>query len=318
MREALTTPFGRHRPHRAGWGSLGDHRVALAAVLCLLLFPQRPALGDEEALDVARQVWFVNHFLAVKNVSYGSRRKPFHIARIPEKGKAKSYALERHLNNDYPEGALRARDLVIFRSGKLRGTGILVDVFRDPRRPLEFSIWLPALRKVRRHSEPDQGDAWGGSLFTYGDVYLRKPEDERHELVGEEIFEECLGTVEEGVKGAPPPFCAAKGRPVWRLRSHTRFADWWYDYRETLVDRETFADYRSIYYKNGKAVKVIDKAWRSMGLEDPRGQYWLYWYGKDLRDGRQGLAWAAREQIRWNRKVDPRLWSLATLRRLSR
>lgn len=289
----------------------------LAVLLPALLSAVAAAEGDE-ARRIARNVWFVNHFMAVENVSYGSRRDPFHVANLQEKGKAKVYALERHLNNAWKEGGLRARDLVIFRSGKLRGTGILVDIPRDTKRPLGFSIWLPALRKVRRHTEPDQGDAWGGSLFTYGDIYLRRPEDERHELLGEETFEGCLGMVERELKGAPPASCVPRGRPVWRLRSHTRFENWWYDYRETLVDRETFADYRSVYYKDGKPVKVIDKDWRSMGLEDARGQYWLYWYGKDPRDGREGLAWAGREQIRWNREVNPKLWSLVTLRRLSR
>lgn len=301
---------------------MGSRRVNSKGLWCW--FAVLPAVGmawgEEriEAREIAENVWFVNHFFAVRNISYGSRRNPFHVANLPPRGKVKRYTLERHLNNDYDEGDVRARDLVIFRSGKLRGTGILVDIPKDAKRPMSFAIWLPALRKVRRHAEPDQADAWGGSLFTYGDIYLRRPEDEYHELLGTERFDGCLGLPGKPLQGLPEPSCEAEGRPVWRLRSTTRFANWWYDYREVLVDKRTYADYRSIYFKNGEPIKIIDKDWRSMGLADPRGQYWLYWYGRDLRSGLEGVAWVTREQVVWNREVDPGLWSLGTLRRLSR
>ena len=65
----------------------------------------------------------------------------------------------------------------------------------DDRKSQSYSIWLPSLRKIRRHAEPAQNDAWGGSPFTYGDIYLRKPKHETHELIGEERFPKCLRTL---------------------------------------------------------------------------------------------------------------------------
>ena len=267
--------------------------------------------------QIAEHVYFVNHFFAVNNVSYGGKRHPMRLINLPAGGTPQNYKLERHLNNNYDQGDVRARDLVIFRSGKLRSTGILVDIYRDDERPLGFSVWLPALRKIRRHAEPDPADTWGGSVFTYGDVYLRKPEDERHTLLGKVAFPSCLHMLEPALE-ALQPSCDMKGKAVFLLRSVHRIPNWWYDHRDQYIDTQTYADYRAEYYKEGRLIKVIDKDWRSMQLDDPRAQYWRYWYGKDLRSGSEGLAWVNEGQVRWNQKVNKGLWSLATLRRLSR
>ncbi len=285
----------------------------------LLFLSMLPALvSGDPALDIARDIHFVNHFLAVDNISYGDRRHPMQLLNQPPRGRGHHFTLERHLNNRYDKGDIRARDLVIFRSGKLRSTGILVDIYKDSKRPLGFSIWLPALRKIRRHAEPDPADAWGGSVFTYGDIYLRRPSDERHELLGEVEFPDCLGSIRNRSLSTPAPWCEVRGRRVLKLRSYPRRSGWWYDWRDQYVDPVTHADYRSEYFKEGRRIKVIDKAWKSMDLADPRGQYWLYWYGEDLRTGARGLAWVAEDQVAWNREVRDSLWSLATLRRLSR
>ena len=101
------------------------------------------------------------------------------------------------------------------------------------------------------------------------------------------------------------PSCEARGKEVYHLRSVNRSANWWYDCRAE-------------YYRDGKLIKVIDKDWRSMELADPRAQYWRYWYGRDLRSGGEGLAWVKEGQVSWNDRVSRNLWSLATLRKLSR
>lgn len=241
------------------------------------------------------------------------------------KGGYRMMRLVRHLNNDYHDGIVRARDLAIFRSGKLRGTGILVTDYVDSSRQLSFSVWLPALRKIRRHAEPDQRDSWGGSLFTYGDIYLRHPDDERHEMLEAAPFPECLQPMalpetlrNRYIREPPQPRCDLKGRPMLRLKSSTRFADWWYDYRIIWVDPQSFADYRSEYFKNGEKIKIIDKDWRTMKLEDPRAQYWLFWSGRHLLDGREAMAFIPEGDVYWNENVDPRLWSESTLRRIKR
>ncbi len=289
----------------------------LLLLVCLAAVRGVCADTETDPQRIAENVYFVNHFFALDNISYGNQRHPMQLLNLPSGGKAQRYKLERHLNNVYEQGDIRARDLVIFRSGKLRSTGILVDIYKEEQRPLSFAIWLPALRKIRRHAEPDPADVWGGSVFTYGDIYLRKPEDERHQLLGTVPFADCLGMIEE-ISGTPAPACDMRGRPVFHLRSFSRQDNGWYDYRDQYIDMDSYADYRAEYYKGGKLIKVIDKDWHSMGLADPRAQYWRYWYGRDLRSGSEGLAWVNEGQVRWNQKVNKGLWSLATLRRLSR
>ncbi len=281
-----------------------------------------PLTGEE----VAQQVYFVNHFLALRNARFGDRKRPVVLVDSGGKAGVRVVTLVRYLNNDYgPESPIAFRDLVEFTSGKLKGTGILVTAYKDETRPLAFSVWLPALRKIRRHSQPDQGDHWGGSLFTYGDIYLRRPGDEIHERLESAPFPDCLEPMRfleppknRYLKDLPGARCDLKGKSLLRIRSTTRFTDWWYDYRIQWVDPVTFADYRSVYYKNGKPIKVIDKDWRSMGLKDPRAQYWRFWSGRQLVDGRQGMAFVSQEQVFWNERVKPGFWSEATLRRIRR
>ncbi len=278
-----------------------------------------------DADEIARQVYYVNHFFGVSNVEFGSRKQPLILVNRAANAPAKIYTLERHLNNDYQDEEIRAMDLVIFRSGKLRGTGILVEDYRDPKRSLSFKLWLPALRKIRRHAEPGHGEIWGGGVFTFGDIYLRRPNHETHELLGTENFDGCLESLRAKAKitsryfeQLPEASCISADKKVFKLKSHTLFSDWWYDYRIVSVDTTTFADYRSDYYKNDQLVKRIDKDWQSMDLDDPRNLYWIYWYGHKPGSGQEALAFIKKSAIKWNQQIEPKLWSEKTLRKISR
>jgi hypothetical protein len=102
------------------------------------------------------------------------------------------------------------------------------------------------------------------------------------------------------------------------MRSRPRRSDLGYDERIVWVDVETFADYRAVYYQDGQAVKVIDKSWRSMGLDDPRAQYWVYWYARSEESGQEGMAFVPADAVRWNSDIAPDLWSEQTLRQIRR
>jgi len=283
------------------------------------------AAKELDAVEIARHVDHVNRFAAVRNVSYGGRDEPVVVLDRAATGRLVVNTFERWRRNDYPAGDVTARDLVIFRSGNLRGTGILVTDFSDAAQGRAYAIWLPSLRKVRRFAEPDPADSWGNSNLTYGDIYTRRPEDEAHELLGREAFAECLGVVQladdqrdRHTAWMPEADCSTRGREVYRIRSRPHRSDLGYDERETWVDVETFADYRSVYYRNGEVLKVIDKAWRPMGLEDPRAQYWVYWYARTEGSRQEGMAFVPPDAVRWNTDLDPDLWSERTLRQIRR
>ena len=280
-----------------------------------------------DAKELAEQVYFANHFYAFRNFSIG-RRSGQEMAVLINRdsgGKITRTGVERHLNNGYANEAVKARDLSIFRSGNLRGSGMLVTEYSDDAKSNDYVMWIPALRKVRRFAQPDYKELWGGSVFTFGDVTLRKPMHETHELLGTATFEDCLGAVklEESDKNKymqdlPTAACEHKGKKVYKLKSTTKFKNWWYDYRISYVDTKTFADYRTEYFKNDKKIKVIDRDWGTLGLDDPRALKWNYWYGTTLATGHETWAVIPPSVVRFNEDLDPDLWSESTLRKIKR
>ena len=286
--------------------------------------------GEPTADEIARQVYYANHFLAFNNFSIDSHGMSSAVLiNSDSDGDLSTIAVERHLNNAYDDGdAVRSRDLAIFRSGNLQGTGMLVTDFRDDDRSQSYLVWLPALRKIRRFAEPDHDQAWGGSVFTFGDVTLRKPRHETHELLGKKPFRTCLGVIAD-LEGKPFRYagdmprrsCRHVNKVVYGLKSTTKFENWWYDYRISYIDTESFADYRTLYYKGGELVKVIDRDWgvvEGSGTKDPRALFWKSWYGLELKTGRQSWAVIPQSVIRFNTNEPDRFWSESTLRKIKR
>ncbi len=279
--------------------------------------------GTPTADEIAQQVYFVNHFYALKN--YGITKKGRTVTVLINKAAGKkpsTITLERFLNNDYSGGAVNAMDLAIFRSGKLRGTGMLITDFTDDNKSQSYAIWLPALRKIRRFAEPAHDDAWGGTDFTFGDVTLRKPKDETHELLGTETFNQCLGSI-DGVKvkylpTPPEAACEHKGKTVYKLKSSTKRQNWWYDERVSYIDTKTFADFHTEYFKSGEKIKVIDRDWDTLGLDDPRAQTWGYWYGKTFATGHETWAVIPPKVVKFDQNWKKSKWSEKTLRKIKR
>lgn len=288
-----------------------------------------PSGGDLTADQIMDQVYFVNHFYGFKNYAITKEGRDITVLVIKSEGKRPTTnTLERYLNNEYaPDNPIKAQDLAIFRSGKLRGTGMLITDYQDDAKSQSYMIWLPALRKIRRFAEPAHDDAWGGSDFTFGDVALRKPFHETHELLGTETFDDCLGYMAIAddeqtryTKDLPKSgACDHKGKEVYKVKSTTNFENWWYDYRVTYIDTQSFADYRTEYFKDGEPVKVIDRHWVSLGVsDDPRTVGWGYWYGKTLATGNQTWAVIPRKVNTVDAEYDDDWWSERTLRKIKR
>ena len=301
--------------------------------LLMLVLLAAPATGQSlrdlpypdrvDGPEVMRQVYFVNRHFAFDNIKIGTKSGPVRMILKHEDRFNANNTLIRSLNNRPSSPAMLFQDKVYFPSGKVRGTAILVASYLD--KPAAYSIWLPELRKVRRVSEPAHDDRWGGSPLTFGDVYFRKPTHEHHELEGSEVFAECLSTLElkdtevARLKEKPPAqSCHARGRKVYRIKSTTTFKKGWYDYRIVTVDQETFADFRSDYFKAGELVKRIDKDWQPVSEHDRRAVMWRYWFAEDYKLGQRAIGYVRPEYVQWNQSVDPRDWSERALRKIKR
>jgi hypothetical protein len=296
----------------------------LAAVLWLACLTS-PATWALEAEEIARKVDAVNRFEQLRNISYGQHRRPVVVLDRSPEGRVRVNTFERWRSNAIDEPGIAARDLVIFRSGKLRGTGILVSDPVDPGEARDYLMWLPSLRKLRRIVEPDAADRWGNSNFSYGDIYIRRVGDEAHELLGREEFSGCLGSLaladderDRYTRHLPAADCSVRGRAVYRLRSRPHRSDLGYDERVTWIDAASFADYRSVYYRDGRPVKVIDKSWRRMQLPGSEAPYWVYWYALTPDTGQEGMAFVDPAAVSWNDEISADFWSERTLRRIRR
>ena len=285
--------------------------------------------GTPSADEIIDQVYYVNHFYGFDN--YGIEDKDGKITVLVNKSageKPTTVTVERYLNNKYEDDpVIKGRDLAIFRSGKLRGTGMLVTDYDEVGKSQSYSIWIPALRKIRRFAEPAQDDAWGGTDFTFGDVVLRKPHNETHELLGTDTFKGCLGSValtedekNKYTRDLPEASCTPDGKEVYKVKSTTKFENWWYDYRISYIDTKSFADYRTEYFKDGEQIKVIDRDWKPVdGASDPRMVVWGYWYGKTFATGHETWAVIPPEVVSYNDDSKKEsLWTEGTLRKIKR
>lgn len=322
-------------------------------IVILLLLLSAWATAQGAAVDIAyptttpspagiiAQTWYVNHFRAVRN--YAIRKQgeaiPYLVYRNNE-GKYRFRTLERFLRNDFhSDSNLLSQDIAIFRyPAAVNGTAFLISDFLDAQRSQELIVWLPALRKPRRFTQPNHDDAYAGTDWNFDDVSLRRPEHETHELLREEPFSQALegggqlhvldvpDAQRPNFIGYPPQahhdFAA---RPCYVVKSTTTFKDYWYDYRISWIDKETFADYRTLSYKDGKLLKIIDRDWRPMrnhlesaDVADPRALYWVMWYGKTLTTGHESMAVIPPTTSAWNADLPADTWSIGHLERTER
>lgn len=278
--------------------------------------------GTPSPEEIAQQVYYVNHFYAFSNISLD--KHPRGVSVVIDRtvdGKLTVNTVERHINNTYRNGDIRSRELAIFQTGKLKRTGILLTEYEDPGRSQSYAIWLPALRMVRVFEQADPEKSWGGTVFTYGDMSMRRPGDEQHELLGTATFSDCLGGIDFPQGNRPRwkpvpvgPVCDHRGKEVYLLKSQWPTTGWWYDYRISYVDVDTFGDYRTEYYKDEQRIKVVERDWRSTDATDPRALQWHHLYGKHLISGKETYIVVPGFAVKHNMDKDPSFWSEETLR----
>jgi hypothetical protein len=290
-----------------------------------------PEKADLSGPEIAEQVFAVTHGRLVRNAT--SQRRGRDVAMVvklgPQEGRAARRpsisTFEAYSNGQPRNPDIDSMQMTVIRSGPARGTGVLYIGYTNRSRASQLVIWLPSLHKARRITEPAHEDTWFGTNLTYGELVLRRPEDESHERLEDGTMQGCLPAMElkpEEVtpitRRLPGSQCGHRGKAVYRLRSTTRFKNWWYDYHVSEIDKETFAVYRTVYYKNDKKVKTVVMDWQSLGRKDPRIVYPRYIYALSHSDGTESMVFVPRSTLRLDQDLPDSFWSESTLKRFAK
>lgn len=283
------------------------------------------ALSAEE---IAKTSYNVNHSFYIKNMMIKKKKRSSIIVVSRSVGvKPRINAVERFLSNEYDDGVIESKDMVIMRSGKLNGIGILMTSYMDPKRSHEFMMWIPALRKVRRMAEPEDAGLGAGDIAFLQDAKLRRFQEERYSLLETKHMDIDLammpfkkGELGRFTKGFPyKKSTKIRGRKIYVIKSTYKKKKHWYDHRISYIDSEYFTDYITKYYKNGKLIKEVHRHWIHLDNHpDPKAKMWYYWYSKDTESGYEMVTYVPPKLIKINQKVKRSFWSTRTLEKIKR
>ncbi|MCK4710502.1 MAG: outer membrane lipoprotein-sorting protein, partial [Gammaproteobacteria bacterium] len=288
--------------------------------------------GKQTGEQIAQQAFAVSHGKFVS--TFISKKHNKDIAKVVNRTsleKRKSgrkptvNTFEIYTKNTPDDASTESMQMAFITSGKIKGMGILNESFKDKSKAGMLSFWLPALRRIRQVNEPAHEDTWIGSNLTYGELILRRPEHEDHELIGEEVFKDCLLAMQLSPKeinrftrNLPKSQCGHKGKEVYIIKSTTKFESWWYDYHITEIDKKTFAPYRTVYYKNDKKIKTVNTDWQSLGEADPRITYQRYIYAITHSTGVDSMVFIPGNTVSINEDKPNSFWSIKTLKKRGR
>ena len=278
-----------------------------------------------DANEIAKQVYFVNHQFYLKNqILKSKKKKSLLVVKKPYGKKPMVLRVERFLNNDYKGGLVKSKDLIIFLSGNLKGTGVLAKEFRDESKSLDIRMWFPALRKVRRMAEPSKNMGYSAADIAFlEEAKLRRLSDDVYTLIDKreitfnfkqmQIPESQLNRFTKQL----PQDKKSITKEVYVLKASPN-EQAWYDYRVDYVDTKHFTTYRTKFYLYGKVVKIIDRQWEKIiSLKDERAYMWYYWYSINPETKFETVNFIPRSIVKNN--VDnykSSFWSERTLRRL--
>jgi len=200
----------------------------------------------------------------------------------------------------YQINADKEKHLFVYHSGKYKNIKILIEL---DEKDTQVNIWLPQLRKTRRFFTFKKSDSWNGSNFTYGDILLIRPDDEKHEILGAE----AIYTNPEVLKiFKVKNWWKAQKREIIKIKSTPKSKLLDYDYRISYIDKEYFFDYKIVYFKNNIATKLLEKTWH----QKQDGVSLLgYWYAKDLIKNTESLIYIPKSSNLYNVNISKNKFS---------
>ena len=299
--------------------------LLLTTTLFAIVDGQLPYPTKFTANEIAKQVYFVNHQFYLKNqILKSTKTKSLLVVKKPYGKKPRVIRVERYLNNDYTNGLIKSKDLIIFRSTNLKGTGVLAKEFRDEHKSLDIRMWFPALRKVRRMAEPSKNMGYSAADVAFlEEAKLRRLSDDVYTLINKQKMTFHFRQMQiphaqltRYTKQLPQKKKSITAE-VFILKAVPN-ENAWYDYRIDYVDTKHFTTYRTKFYKDGKIVKIIDRQWDKIAsLQDERAYMWYYWYSINSETKFETVNFVPRSIVKNNvTKYKSSFWSERTLRKL--
>ena len=280
-----------------------------------------------DALEVAKQVYFVNHQLYLDNqILKARKKKSILIVRKSYNKKPRVLRANRYLNNDYDDGITKSKDLVVFTSSQLKGTGVLAHEFVDESKSLEIMMWLPALRKVRRMAEPSKNMGYSAADVAFmEEAKLRRLDEDTYELLGTHVksfkykrMKLKPSYINKYTKQLPQDNKTITAE-VYLLKA-TPKENAWYDYRVDYIDTKHFLNYETKFYVDSKVIKIIQRDYKKLkGIKDKRAFMWTYWYSVNPTTKFETVNFIPEKIIKNNVKnVKKTFWSERTLRKIKK
>ncbi|HIC91519.1 MAG TPA: outer membrane lipoprotein-sorting protein [Syntrophaceae bacterium] len=165
-------------------------------------------------------------------------------------------------------GEPRNKDIVfVVYPPALRGMAVLDWKYKQsPKKykAVDFWLYLPSLKNVRRLATGDRADGFAGGDMTYDDIFSLEPFDETHTLIGEDIL-------------PPGAVCPSEPRECYVIKSINKDPNYYLSKRLRWIDKETFIPWREEQYdRKGYLWVVFEKK-----MEKIQGYtvhtLWNYW-----------------------------------------
>ncbi len=152
---------------------------------------------------------------------------------INRQGERRVRELRQYIKDD---GEVEKRIMFFLSPADVKGTSFMNWSYTDGSDDDQW-IYLPALKRIRRISSDGKSDYFMGSDFTYDDLGERHPDEDNHELTGEETID---------------------GRECWVVESTPKESDYMYSKTVTWVMKDNLLGLkREFYDERGRHLKTL-------------------------------------------------------------
>jgi hypothetical protein len=209
--------------------------------------------------NIFNEVDEINKLKKYQIISFVKKGNNVPVVIQKDREKTVQVTFERYLNNDFSSSE-ENRDLIIVKSGSLRGTGVLITKYRNSEVKPKYLVWLPTIRKIRKIYDPLSHNGFGVLEKSLVDeVKLRTPENEYQKVVSIKNLKLKIerGKVKKSRYSRRVPRKAKIVSGKFYIIEATPKKSDWYDKRVSFVYKKRLLEYKTIYFKDGQKIAEI-------------------------------------------------------------